>query len=300
MRTALGIAAAGIIVGSWLLAGAEVGLTDGAALAGPAEATIAGGTELAGALSAAAEGVGGGGAAEAAAAEAAEAAEGGLAETCNCFEAGTQVETSNGLQPIEKIKVGDLVQAEDAKTGALGLKPVLALIPGKVRVIWDLRIETRSSDGHKLVETIHTTEEHPFRTVDGHWTPAAQLKAGTSLVTDAGSEVKVVSVAQSRHTARTYNLEVADYHTYFVGNERVLVHNACELMEAVTGLRNKEVIARGRGIRDVQRLVSKYGGRADQWRKMKGVGELNGRTGEFHWYQNVSRGIFEGKPKYWP
>lgn len=58
-----------------------------------------------------------------------------------------------------------------------------------------------------------------------------------------------------------------------------------------------ETIARARGIDEVNGLVSKYGGRADQWRKMKGVGEWSGRTIEVHWYQNDAVGKVKGKVK---
>ena len=139
-------------------------------------------------------------------------------------------------------------------------------------MIWDLRVETRSGDGHKLVETIHTTEEHPFRTVDGHWVPAAQLKAGTSLVTDAGSDVNVVSVARARHTAPTYNLEVADYHTYFVGNERVLVHNSCD---PLSPNQMNRAVQRGQAPKGVGRTdVGKVKGE-QQHTIIEGLGALN-------------------------
>ena len=58
---------------------------------------------------------------------------------------------------------------------------------------------------------------------------------------------------------------------------------------------NVEIIARGHGIREVRRLVVEYGGRADQWRKLKGVGEVEFpdgavRKAELHWLQNNSIG----------
>jgi len=67
---------------------------------------------------------------------------------------------------------------------------------------------------------------------------------------------------------------------------------------------NVEIIARGRGIREVKPLVDEYGGRAGQWRKLKGVGEVEFTDGavrkaELHWYQNDSIGKVEWKPKTW-
>jgi RHS repeat-associated protein len=217
---------------------------------------------------------------------------------CNCFEAGTLVATANGATAIEDVKVGDLVLSRDEVSGQTTFKPVAAPIPGEERQIWDVTVAIKATKGGPRRETIHTTEEHPFRTADGAWTPAAELKVGAQVVSASGAAT-VVSVVRTDRVVRTYNLEIEDFHTYFVGEEQVWVHNACALLSRLTGLRNTETIARGSGIRAVDRLVKQYGGRADQWRKMKGVAEDGGRTGEFHWYQNDAVGKVEGKLKFW-
>lgn len=56
-----------------------------------------------------------------------------------------------------------------------------------------------------------------------------------------------------------------------------------------------EVIARGRGIREVRGLVREFGGRAQGWSKRKGISEVVIPDGgisykEVHWYQNSSVG----------
>ena len=149
------------------------------------------------------------------------------AKPCNCFEAGTLVSTSKGQVAIETVRVGDLVLSRDELTGETAFKPVAALIPGKERHIWDLTVEVRSQDGVARRETVHTTEEHPFRTSDGAWTVARDLRPGASIVTASGDRATVVSVADSTRIEPTYNFEVADFHTYFVGREEIWVHNAC-------------------------------------------------------------------------
>ena len=78
---------------------------------------------------------------------------------------------------------------------------------------------------------IRTTAEHPFW-VDGRgWTAAGELKAGDNLLTADKSKLPVESVSESGDTETVYNFRVADWHTYFVGNEdwdfEVWVHNAC-------------------------------------------------------------------------
>lgn len=67
---------------------------------------------------------------------------------------------------------------------------------------------------------------------------------------------------------------------------------------------NVQTIASGRGIREVTRLVRKYGGKAKNWRKMKGSAELETRSGstrraEIHWYEAHGVGRVEYKRKRW-
>ena len=71
-----------------------------------------------------------------------------------------------------------------------------------------------------------------------------------------------------------------------------------------TKLHNIEVFA-GKGtrkpIRDVERLVKQYGGKAEEWQKVKAIGtiEVNGKSfeAEVHWYQANGLGKEEIKFK---
>ncbi len=60
-------------------------------------------------------------------------------------------------------------------------------------------------------------------------------------------------------------------------------------------LSQSEVIAKGTSIRDVNRLVREYGGRAKKWVKKKGW-DANGV--EWHWYEHHGIGKVEPKIKY--
>ena len=54
------------------------------------------------------------------------------------------------------------------------------------------------------------------------------------------------------------------------------------------------VIAKGRRIRDVQRLVETYGGRASKWiKKSSPPLEISGEQYEYHWYEHSSFGLVE-------
>ncbi|MFA5952603.1 MAG: polymorphic toxin-type HINT domain-containing protein, partial [Hyphomicrobium sp.] len=151
-----------------------------------------------------------------------------LNQVC-CFAAGTQVATPDGLRPIEEIQVGDLVMSRDAQTGVVAEKPVTALIPGHDRRIWEVTL--RRAGGWMIEETIATTDDHRWGAPDGKWVETPSLKSGQTLALEGEGTATVVKVADTGRIARTYNLEVADFHTYFVGEGRVWVHNACQLFK---------------------------------------------------------------------
>lgn len=59
---------------------------------------------------------------------------------------------------------------------------------------------------------------------------------------------------------------------------------------------SSRVIAKGERIRDVQRLVAKYGGRRSKWTKESSPPfEVEGAACEFHWYECHGVGRFEIK-----
>jgi hypothetical protein len=61
-------------------------------------------------------------------------------------------------------------------------------------------------------------------------------------------------------------------------------------------LSQARVIAKGRRIRNVQRLVASYGGTASQWvKKSSPQFEVAGEYYEYHWYEHPGIGRFETK-----
>ncbi len=76
---------------------------------------------------------------------------------------------------------------------------------------------------------IVTTPSHPFYSPRMGWTDAVQLRAGDILVTVNGEFVVVEQVQHEilENPVKVYNFEVEDYHTYFVGENGLLVHNKC-------------------------------------------------------------------------
>jgi hypothetical protein len=61
-------------------------------------------------------------------------------------------------------------------------------------------------------------------------------------------------------------------------------------------LSGARVIAKGKRIRDVRRLVAQYGGRASKWVKKSGPRiEIDGEHFEPHWYEHPGMGRIEVK-----
>ncbi|HKY36566.1 MAG TPA: SpvB/TcaC N-terminal domain-containing protein [Polyangiaceae bacterium] len=139
-------------------------------------------------------------------------------DPCNCFAAGTPVVTASGLVAIELLRPGDLVLSRDVATGETAYRPITAIVVTPN----DPLIALTDTSG---ALAILATPWHPFWVESRGWTRADQLEPGL-LVTDARGLGFALSAEQSRGaTGTTYNLEVSDFHTYFVGNAGIWVHN---------------------------------------------------------------------------
>jgi RHS repeat-associated protein len=160
------------------------------------------------------------------AAQAANRATDAARATC-CFVAGTLVETNEGLRPIEDVEVGDLVLSRDEVTGETAYKPVTELVRRHERQVWRLTLAVTSIGGGQSEATFGTTDDHPWRTSDGRWVRTDELQVGMEILRADGAPALVTAIVRTSEVTSTYNLEVADWHTYFVGEARVWVHNAC-------------------------------------------------------------------------
>jgi Pretoxin HINT domain len=132
----------------------------------------------------------------------------------SCFAGDTPVLTWSGFEPIAKVKSGDRVLAQDPITGELAYKTVQAKT---------LRAATPMINVHVGSETVQATRGHLFW-VDGKgWLMAKHLESGMMLHTLSGAR----SIDQLTEAApgEAYNLVVSDFCTYFVGQERLLVHD---------------------------------------------------------------------------
>jgi len=143
-----------------------------------------------------------------------------------CFTAGTLVSTPSGLKAIETLKVGDLVISRSDTTGQTAAKPIIKITPAHKRRIWAVTVSYKDKADHRKKEQYETTDDHPWRTIDGHWIASASLKHGQVLARERGTAV-VEEVIDTGKVDLTYNLEIADFHTYFVGVSGTWVHNEC-------------------------------------------------------------------------
>lgn len=134
--------------------------------------------------------------------------------TYECLRAGTPVWTDAGPAPVESIRVGDMVLSQHTETGELAFKPVLRTT---VRPPANL---VRIAAG---AEEITASGGHPFWVAGRGWVKARELQPRQFLHAATGTaEVGSVGPAAAE---KTYNLVVADFHTYFVGRARVLSHD---------------------------------------------------------------------------
>ena len=167
----------------------------------------------------------------------------------NSFTAGTPVETEEGQKPIEEIKVGDKVLAEDPETGEQGYFEVVALTNHPTDEVLrvtldvdnedgdnedDVQLNTKTDDDQPTKRpadqptTMEITPDHPVYVEGKGWLWAENLTIGDRLRRSDGGFAKVLAVERVKldEPELVYNFTVKGPHTYFVLEAGVLVHNA--------------------------------------------------------------------------
>ncbi|BBB64202.1 hypothetical protein UNDKW_5929 (plasmid) [Undibacterium sp. KW1] len=147
-----------------------------------------------------------------------------------CFVAGTLVQTNAGLKAIDQLTVGERVLSMSEETSEITYKGVVRTMRIPDKEIYRISVSGNNND----IEVIRATENHPFWLEGTGWVQAGDLQADDKLTTPEGQVVGVVAVENESATETVYNIEVADFHTYFVGHSQVLVHNDdCEILEVL-------------------------------------------------------------------
>jgi hypothetical protein len=137
-----------------------------------------------------------------------------------CFTGDTLVVTKNGLKRIDEIIEGELVLSKDVNTGEIDYKRVSTVYIKSSTEFIHLSIED---------EEIKTTKPHLFFTEEGWWKSAENLNVGDKIINSKGELKTLISKTEENlsEPERIYNLNVEDYHTYYVGSQGLLVHNNC-------------------------------------------------------------------------
>jgi hypothetical protein len=132
----------------------------------------------------------------------------------SCFAKGTPVWTKTGQRAIENLELGDLVLSQDVESGELRFKPIIARTVRPPSEIIKLSIAD---------EELRTTLGHPFWVAGVGWRMAKELEDGAILHGVTGAPR--VTAIEKAEKEEAYNLVVADFNTYFVGDSGVLVHD---------------------------------------------------------------------------
>jgi Flp pilus assembly pilin Flp len=138
-----------------------------------------------------------------------------------CFGAGTLVSTEAGDRPIESLKVGDLVWSRDEHTGRVELRPIERTFVTHQQSVIDLEVQSSFAAS----EHLSVTPSHRFWAGGRGWVAAAELAADP--LWSPGGALTATPLSTQPALITVYNLEVAEFHTYFVGRSHVWVHNAC-------------------------------------------------------------------------
>ena len=155
-----------------------------------------------------------------------------------CFKEGTLVETEEGLKPIEEIAVGDKVLAFDETTGEQAYKPVVQLFRNTTKEWYHIHVngeEIICTGGHPFyvlnaeANRLKVNYEGQPQNAKGAWICANELKVSDKVLLSDGTTaiIEVIEVEHLSDIETTYNFEVTDFHTYYVSDAKVLVHNSC-------------------------------------------------------------------------
>jgi len=220
------------------------------------------------------------------------------AKKCNCFTAGTKVQTDEGEKPIEEIEVGDKVLAKSDETGEVAYKEVVGLFQKQADEIYYVHI------GDEIIEV---TGEHPFWLDGKGWTFVKDLKVGDLLVSSDGSKLVIDKIEKEPREARVYNFEVADFHSYFVSNLGIWVHN-CALQNVYKSIKDAPLYPQGfsaakngtvkNKVNNTELLDELRAIESGTWNKIYKDGvDANGKKISIHYFQSQSGQVFNVKVK---
>jgi hypothetical protein len=218
-----------------------------------------------------------------------------------CFSAGTLVFTKTGYMPIEHICCGDYVYAKNVDTGEKGLKRVI----GAFVHLKDSLVKMSLGD-----TVIVTTDAHPFWVRDYGWLCPPGLMEGDFLETFEGDTHRVALIEHQRPSSdiEVYNIEVEDWHTYYVSELGVLVHNKAmqnvfnsikESPNYPRGFRMAKNGTKKNTATNKDRIFMLRSIEPGTWKKVYKDGyDANGKHISIHYYESETGRVYDVKIKH--
>ncbi len=116
---------------------------------------------------------------------------------CECFTAGTKVQTDKGEKNIKDIKVGDKILSKNEQTGEISYKPVMVTFDDETDEIYKINVGD---------QTIESTFNHPFYVKDKDWIFVKDLKVRDLLVQNDEKKIEIESIELLNKHGTVYNL----------------------------------------------------------------------------------------------
>ncbi|MEZ4854293.1 polymorphic toxin-type HINT domain-containing protein, partial [Flavobacterium sp.] len=134
-----------------------------------------------------------------------------------CFLAGTLVKTESGLVAIETIKTGTKVLSFNFETQKTEYQTVVQTFSNYAEKYLALHTEK---------DVLKVTGAHLFYVPkENKWIAASQLKLDMQLIDAQQNLVAIKKLVIIKEDVPTYNLEVAQNHNYYAGEDEILTHN---------------------------------------------------------------------------
>ena len=138
---------------------------------------------------------------------------------------GTKVWTRTGKRAIETIAPGDYVLSQHPKTGELAYRLVLNIAVPKLIAVSKLDLDETE---------LHLAEGHIVWSTGTGWRSVSKLKAGNSL--HGVRSESVLSHMNEAFEIESFDLIVDEFHTLFVGEAGVLVHDGTAIKPTAAAL----------------------------------------------------------------
>jgi len=152
------------------------------------------------------------------------------------FAAGTVVRTQEGLVPIEQIKVGDWVLSypddqpipeeyrQNTNPPQIYKRVLKTLVSENQKVVGFPVLNFSTAEGEYFI----STPNHPIFVLNRGWMTLEAIRAGRQRVGvwDYKFQNHILGgLYKDKGFATVYNIEVEDFHTYYVGEVGMWVHN---------------------------------------------------------------------------